>query len=94
MVERIDDCRSDIVSVGTLFNKVKSEYNVSIEVDGNSVVITGDNNLMVLRAKEAISGLLELSDKNEVDPMLVDYVIFLENTGKKYKKSPFLILFE
>ena len=82
MVERIDDCRSDIVSVGTLFNKVKSEYNVSIEVDGNSVVINGDNNLMVLRAKEAISGLLELSDKNEIDPMLVDYVIFLENTGK------------
>lgn len=82
MVERIDDCRSDIVSVGTLFNKVKSEYNVSVEVDGNSVVITGDNNLMVLRAKEAIAGLLELSDKDEVDPMLVDYVIFLENTGK------------
>ena len=82
MVERIDDCRSDIVSVGTLFNKVKTEYNVSIEVDGDSVVINGDNNLMVLRAKEAISGLLELSDKNEIDPMLVDYVIFLENTGK------------
>ncbi|MBO7424596.1 MAG: PhoH family protein [Clostridiales bacterium] len=82
MVERIEDCRSDIVSVGTLFNKVRSEYNVSIEVDGNSVVINGDNNLMVLRAKEAISGLLELSDKNEIDPMLVDYVIFLENTGK------------
>ncbi len=82
MVERIDDCRSDIVSVGTLFNKVKSEYNVSVEVDGNSVVINGDNNLMVLRAKEAIAGLLELSDKNEIDPMLVDYVIFLENSGK------------
>ncbi|MCR5804170.1 MAG: PhoH family protein [Clostridia bacterium] len=82
MIERIEDCRSDIVSVGTLFNKVRSEYNVSIEVDGNSVVINGDNNLMVLRAKEAISGLLELSDKNEIDPMLVDYVIFLENSGK------------
>ena len=82
MVERIDDCRSDIVSVGSLFNKVKSEYNVSVEVDGNSVVINGENNLMVLRAKEAISGLLELSDTNEIDPMLVDYVIFLENSGK------------
>ena len=82
MVERIDDCRSDIVSVGSLFNKVNSEYNVSVEVDGNSVVINGENNLMVLRAKEAISGLLELSDTNEIDPMLVDYVIFLENSGK------------
>jgi len=82
MTERIDDCRSDIVSVGSLLEKIRSVYNVSIEVDGDSIVITGDNNLMNLRAKEAVNALLILSDKNDIDPMLVDYVIFLENSGK------------
>ncbi|MCR5618177.1 MAG: PhoH family protein [Clostridiales bacterium] len=82
MTERIDDCRSDIVSVGSLLDKIRSVYNVSIEVDGDSIVITGDNNLMNLRAKEAVNALLILSDKNDIDPMLVDYVIFLENSGK------------
>lgn len=82
MVERIDGCRSEVISVGTILGKVKAAYNVEIEVDGDSVVIEGDNNLMVLRAKETVEALSLLSSNSDIDPMLADYVILLENDGK------------
>ena len=82
MVERIDGCRSEVISVGTILDKIKSAYGVEIEVDGDSVVVSSDNNLMNLRAKETIEALLTLSSNKDIDPMLADYVISLENDGK------------
>ena len=82
VVETIDNCHSEKVSVGDLFSRVKKAYGVDVDVDGDSIIVKGDNNLMVLRAKETIEGLLILSEKSDIDSCLTDYVIYLENNGQ------------
>ncbi len=81
MTERIDNCPSDVLSIGSFFGHISDAFGVDIEVDGDSVVVNGSDNLFVLRAKEVIMALMKLSSEDEIDERLVDYVIFLKKNG-------------
>lgn len=82
MIERIDNCQSRVVSIGNFLKVISDSYDVVIEIDGDSILLNGDNNLLLLRAKETVAALLKLSEKDEIDPRMVDYVIYLENHGE------------
>lgn len=81
MIEKVSNCQSSNVSIGNFFKIISDSYSVEIEVDGDSILIEGDNNLMLLRAREVIEALLLLSEQDEIDSHMVDYVIYLENSG-------------
>ncbi len=82
MVERINNCCSNAISIGNYFKTISDFYSVEIEVDGDSIVISGDNNLYLLRSKEVIEALLLLSEDDDIDERMVDYIIYLENHGE------------
>lgn len=77
MVERIDNLSVNKLSVGDCLKKISDSFGVSIELDGNSICITGDNNLRNLRAANVIKALNKLSEEDDIDNRLVDYIIFL-----------------
>ncbi len=65
------------LSAGDYFERIADAFDVEIEVDGNNIVISSDNNLFLNRAASVIKALSELSNSGEVDTRLVDYVIYL-----------------
>lgn len=82
MTDRIENCNSSCISIGNFFKTISEVYSVDIEIDGDSVVLNGENNLLLLRAREVIEALLLLSLKDDIDSRMVDYVIYLENHGE------------
>lgn len=65
------------ISTGDFLKRVATSFDVDLEVDGNNVVVTSDNNLNISRAVSVINSLSMLSSSGEVDTRLVDYVIYL-----------------
>lgn len=83
MVERIDNNNIREVFVGDFLNRVAGYFDVEAELDGSSIVVSGENSLMVTRALSVYNSMLELfaQKEGEIDTRLVDYLCYLATNG-------------
>ena len=82
MSERIDNLNTADLAVVNYFDRISRKLDVTLEVDGSSIVIDGDDGLKRLRARECIEALVMFAQKEDIDARFVDYVIYLASCGK------------
>lgn len=85
MTERIEHPNTNKIATGDYLERIASAFDVITEVDGNSIVISGDDNLRYSRAINVISSLLDASIKDDIDSRTVDYFIYLANINKLHE---------
>ena len=81
METRIDGLNLAVLSTGDTFSRISSAFGVFCETDSKEIVVSGDNNLSIVRACDVLKTLDALSKDDDIDIRLVDYVIFLSRTG-------------
>lgn len=81
MEERVGSTNIKDISAGGLIDRVAEAFNVQAEIDGDCVVLTGDDNLDLTRASSSVSAMAELSKSGDVDSRLTDYIIYLAKTN-------------
>ena len=83
MVERIENNNIRDVLVGDFLNRIADYFHVESEIDGNAVVVFGDDSLMVTRAVSVFNALFDLhkQDEGSIDSRLVDYLCILATNG-------------
>ncbi len=82
MTQRISCSNIGDLSTGDHLARISSSFDITIEVDGDCVVLSSDNNLNLSRASSVISAMDTLSSSGTIDTRLVDYLIFLARNGK------------
>ena len=82
MTQRISCSNIGDLSTGDHLARISSSFDITIEVDGDCVVLSSDNNLNLSRASSVISAMDTLSSSGAIDTRLVDYLIFLARNGK------------
>jgi len=82
MTERVDGAQTREICVAGFLDKISKAFDVKVDTDGEGIAVTGDDNLSVLRAKNSLEALTALSSEDEIDLLMVDYVIYLSQTGK------------
>ena len=82
MVEHLTDLDAATLSTGDIFSKISSAFSVSCDTDGSDIIITGEDNLGIVRAGEALRTMNILAQDNELEPRTVDYIIFLAGKGQ------------
>ena len=86
MSERIDNLSSADLAVVNFFDRISRKLDVTLEVDGSSVVIDGEDGLKRLRARECIEALVMFAQKEDIDARFVDYEVFyMTPTGRPVK---------
>lgn len=69
------------ICISRFLRKISESFGVSVEVDGDSVVIDDENSLNVHHASKVVEAMVSLSKKDDIDDRLVDYLIFLSKNG-------------
>ena len=65
MSERIDNLNTADLAVVNYFDRISRKLDVTLEVDGSSIVIDGDDGLKRLRARECIEALVMFAQKED-----------------------------
>ncbi len=81
MNHRITDEDIAKICISRFLRKISESFGVSVEVDGDSVVIDDENSLNVHHASKVVEAMVSLSKKDDIDDRLVDYLIFLSKNG-------------
>ncbi|MCR4688778.1 MAG: PhoH family protein [Saccharofermentans sp.] len=82
MSERIENISASDLTVVNYFSRISGKLDVQLEISGNDIVIEGSDGLARLRARNCIEAIIELSKEDEIDILLVDYLIYLAQIGK------------
>ena len=82
MVERIENINCKDLCTGDHLKKISSHFACEIETDGDTAVLSGDDNLSLNRACNAVKCLSDLSLSGQIDGRMTDYVIYLADNGK------------
>ena len=81
MEERIGQLINSDQTAGVYATRVADYFNVSIEHDGNSFIISGDTK-DVLTAKDAFTALDKLSSDSEIDETDIQYLLTIAKDGR------------
>jgi phosphate starvation-inducible protein PhoH and related proteins len=81
MNHRITDEDIAKICISRFLRKISESFGVSVEVDGDRVVIDDENSLNVHHASKVVEAMVSLSKKDDIDDRLVDYLIFLSKNG-------------
>ncbi len=81
MEERIGQLINTDQTAGVYATRVADYFNVSIEHDGNSFIISGDTK-DVLTAKDAFTALDKLSSESEIDETDIQYLLTIGRDGR------------
>ncbi len=81
MEERIGQLINTDQTAGVYATRVADYFNVSIEHDGNSFIISGDTK-DVLTAKDAFTALDKLSSDSEIDETDIQYLLTIAKDGR------------
>ena len=76
MNHRITDEDIAKICISRFLRKISESFGVSVEVDGDSVVIDDENSLNVHHASKVVEAMVSLSKKDDIDDRLVDYFGF------------------
>jgi phosphate starvation-inducible PhoH-like protein len=79
--ERIGQLINTDQTAGVYATRVADYFNVSIEHDGNSFIISGDTK-DVLTAKDAFTALDKLSSDSEIDETDIQYLLTIAKDGR------------
>lgn len=80
MIETITDSDVKNLSVGEILLSLESHFDVKAEIDGDSIVLQGEDNRNLLRAKRTAEALVSMSKEGDIDSTMADYVIYLAKT--------------
>lgn len=81
MVERISELNVACLSTGDIFSKISSSFDLACDTDGSDIILSGDDNLNIVRASDTLRTLSKLNESDPIDSRIVDYVIFLSKSG-------------
>ncbi len=82
MTERIEHSNIDRLFTGATADKLRAAFDAEIELDGNSIVYSCDDNLSMSRLSAVINALLRFSENDDIDSRTTDYIIYLSRTGQ------------
>lgn len=82
MRELVTDINTKCLSVGNFFDRISDAFDVSLEIDDPSIILEGNDNLKLSRARKVVEALLKLSEDDDIDGRLVDYIIRLAKNNE------------
>ena len=74
MNHRITDEDIAKICISRFLRKISESFGVSVEVDGDSVVIDDENSLNVHHASKVVEAMVSLSKKDDIDDRLVNFL--------------------
>ncbi len=82
MTETITCSNAGAAGLAGFLKKIGNAFGIRSDTDGDGIVLTGDDSLSIHRAKSVINALLVSSEKEDISPFMVDYLVVLAKQGK------------